>query len=90
MQGPSSESFWASKTMCMLVVCILAVILLIAVGVAVKVIFDEDVFTLIAAGIASITGQAGAGTWRNVQTDAPIRQQYAQAQTTGKLSDPPI
>lgn len=84
------NSFFQSKTMQLMCVCIAAVILLIAVGVAVKVIFDEDVFTLIAAGIASITGQAGAGTWRNVQTDAPIRQQAAAAQFTGSLGDPPV
>ena len=85
-----NNAFFDSKTMQLMCVCIGAVILLIAIGVAVKVIFGEDVFTMVAAGIASITGQAGAGTWRNVQTDAPIRQQYAQAQMTGKLSDPPV
>ena len=80
-----NNNFFDSKTMQLMCVCIGVVILLIAIGVAVKVLFGEDVFTMVAAGIGSITGQGAMGTYRNVQTDAPIRQQYA-----GRLSDPPV
>lgn len=66
----------------LLVFSIGAIIVLIAVGVAVKVAFDTDVFTLIGAGIASITGQAGAGTWRNVSVDGPQRQMVTQSLVT--------
>ncbi len=66
----------------LLVFSIGSIIVLIAVGVLVKVIFDTDVFTLVGAGIASITGQAGAGTWRNVQVDGPQRQMVTQSLVT--------
>lgn len=82
---PSTESFWSSKTMCMLAFCIGAIILLIAIGVLVKVAFDTDVFTLVGAGIAAITGQAGAGTWRNVAVDGEQRKMITQASVTAPV-----
>lgn len=82
MTDPSHESFWSSKTMQLLVFCILAIITLILVGVAVKVAFDQDVFALVGAGITAITGQSAAGTWRNVQVDGPQRQMVTQSAVT--------
>lgn len=79
---PTAEPFLASKTMQLLVFCVGAIIVLIAIGVLVKVVFDTDVFTLVGAGIASITGQAGAGTWRNVAVDGPQRQMVTQSLVT--------
>lgn len=79
---PSRESFWSSKTMVLLMITLAAVVFLIMVGVLVQVAFDVDVFQLVGAGILAITGQSGAGTWRNVQVDGAQRKMVTQAAVT--------
>lgn len=90
--NPANEPFFGSKTMVLLCIGIAAIVGLVAVGVLVKVAFDIDAFELVAAGIAGISGNAGAGTYRNVQVDAPARQAYVAQQTAepaGQVFGPP-
>lgn len=82
---PSRESFWSSKTMVLLVITLGAVVMLIMIGVLVQVLFDVDVFALVAAGITAITGQSTAGVYRNVQVDGAQRKMVTQAAVTPPL-----
>jgi hypothetical protein len=79
---PSRESFWSSKTMVLLVITLGAVVVLIMVGILAQVVFDVDVFALVAAGITAITGQSTAGVYRNVQVDGAQRKMVTQAAVT--------
>lgn len=88
MDPVSGESFWSSKTMILLMVSMGTVVFLIAIGVAVKVLFGEDVFSMIGMGIAAVTGQAGSGVYRNVAVDGSNRQTYAQAAVTPPTTPP--
>lgn len=90
--NPTEEPFFGSKTMILLTLGMSMIVVLVLVGVLVKVLLGEDVFEMISAGILGISGHSGAGTVRNVQVDAPIRQQYAQAATAtpGPLNAPPV
>ena len=85
--NPSTEPFFASKTMVLLGLSFTCVAGLVVLGVAVKVAFGVDAFEMIAAGILSITGQSGGGIYRNVKTDGAIR--LAQAQQGPPPSSPP-
>ena len=78
--SPTSEPFFASKTMILLVVTMGFIFLLVVLGIAVKIIWGEDVFNMISSGIGGMVGQSVQGTYRNVKVDAPIRQQFAASQ----------
>jgi hypothetical protein len=87
-----NNAFFDSKTMQLLAISMAAIIMLVLIGVAVKVLFGSDVFEMISAGILGITGQSAQGTYRNVRVDAPIRQAYNDAVISGEIggSPPPI
>lgn len=69
----SEESFFASKTMILVLVTMGVIMLLVIVGIAVKIAFHIDVFSEVTAGIAGVTGQSASGTFRNIKTDTPQR-----------------
>lgn len=75
-----NQSFFASKTMQLISLSIAAILVLVTIGVVMQAAFGVNVFDVIVAGIGGITGQSGLGTYRNVTTDAPIRQSIASQQ----------
>lgn len=83
----AEEPFLGSKTMVLLVVMAGLIVFLIFIGVAVKVVFDVEVFELIGAGIAALTGQSLGGIYRNVKVDGPIRM--AQSGVSAAAYSPP-
>lgn len=69
-----------------------AIVALVLLAIAVKVAWGIDVFELVSAGIVGISGHSGAGTYRNLQVDAPARQALVAQQTgftPGTLQAPP-
>lgn len=76
-QTVAEEPFLGSKTMVLLTITAGLVVSLILLGVAVKVVFDVEVFELVGAGIAALTGQSLGGVWRNTKVDGPIRMAQA-------------
>lgn len=85
----SQDSFFGSKTMVLVCIGIGTIVGLIVMAVAVKVIWDVDVFELIAAGIAGITGNTGAGTYRNVRVDGATRFASGTPAPGGGYGPPP-
>lgn len=69
----SEESFFASKTMILVMMTMGVIVSLVIVGIAVKIAFHMDVFSEVTAGIAGVTGQSASGTLRNIKTDTPQR-----------------
>lgn len=83
---PKEESFWQSKTMQLLFLAFGLIVLLVILAVAVEVLFDVEVFSVIAAAIGAITALAGGGTARNAIVDGPVRQQYASFDVAQKVT----
>lgn len=96
MPDPTTESFFASKTMILLCIGIGAIVLLVTIGIVIKVIWKIDAFQLISSGILGISAHSGAGTVRNVQVDGSVRQAQAGVIPTtvpavpGPLNAPPV
>ena len=88
---PSAESFFASKSMILVAVGISAVVIVVALGIAVKVIWHQDVFAIVGAGIGGITAHTTGGVIRNIQTDTPLRigeQQAVISPPSGTMGHP--
>lgn len=91
MINPSDEPFFASKTMVLICIGIAATVLLVLIGVLVLVLFHVNAFELVATGIGGITGQGGAGVYRNVRIDGQTRAANAAVNTgitPGQLQTP--
>jgi hypothetical protein len=85
----SDESFFASKTMVLLVITMGFIFALVIIGIVVKVVWGEDVFNMISSGIGGLVGQSAQGTYRNVKTDTPMRLQESVALPIQPISSPP-
>lgn len=79
-----------SKTFRLVAMTIGVIFVLVVIGVAVQVIFDESVAGVIGAGIGGITGNALGGVTRNVIVDAPVRQAMAHQYISQYPGPPPV
>lgn len=73
----NGEGLLDSKTNKQILIGSVLCVLLVAGGIAVEVLTERSVFEYIALGVTQIFGGTGLATWRNIKTDAPIRQQEA-------------
>lgn len=65
--------------MILLVITMGFIFALVIVGIAVKIIWGEDVFNMVSSGIGGLVGQSAQGTVRNTIVDGAARASYAQA-----------
>lgn len=72
------DALSASKSMRAVYLSIGLGVTLVAVGIAVYVIFDKEVTELIAIGLGKLGIDSGTATYRSVKVDAPVRHAYAQ------------
>ena len=81
MTNPASESFWSSKSMQLIVFSAGFALLVLAVYIVVLVVFDKDIWQAALGVLGLRTAETTGGIARNIMTDAPVRQMYAQQQT---------